>query len=86
MVGLSALSLVGNPVQCDCRLAWISRLVRDERTAVWGSCRHEPSPSDHLGLQGPSNEYVPLPVVSGYTMDQSDASCLDAASASKCFL
>jgi len=83
---LTVLSLVGNPVHCDCKLAWVAHLLRDDRTSVWGSCRRKPSASDGLNLHMNSPEY-PLPIITGYKMDQSDStsSCL-AASASNCLL
>jgi len=76
---LTALSLVGNPVRCDCRLAWITQLLRDDRASVWGSCRR--SPSAH-GLTSPDH---PLSLISGYKTDYSDTNCL-AASAANCLL
>jgi len=79
---LDVLSLVGNPVHCDCRLAWIAQLLDDDRTSVWGSCRRQPSALDDLSLSRTTLDY-PLPIISGYKADQSDASCL-AASASNC--
>ena len=81
---LAALSLVGNPVHCDCQLAWIAKLLRDDRTSVWGSCRRQPSATDDLSLDRTSPNY-PLPIISGYKMDHSDAKCL-AASTSNCLV
>ena len=81
---LTVLSLVGNPVTCDCRLSWISKLLRDDRTSVWGSCRRQRSSLDDLGLDIASPDY-PLPLITGYKMGQSDSSCL-ASAAANCLL
>ena len=80
---LSVLSLVSNPVRCDCRLDWIAQLFRDRRASVWGSCRHRPQPStpDDAWTTAPSDH--PLPIIYGHKIDHSDISCL---AASNCLL
>lgn len=46
---LKSVSLLGNPVSCECRLAWLSQEPDSEYSSfgstgysVWGSCRHQP--------------------------------------------
>ena len=35
---LRSLSLVGNPITCDCKLAWVLDIRRDHGGTIWGSC------------------------------------------------
>lgn len=42
---LKTLSLIGNPIQCDCRLHWVVFMFRDQRdSTVWGACSDPASP------------------------------------------
>ena len=40
---LKRLSIIGNPVVCNCSLAWLAAEQGDaaSRRVVWGTCRHE---------------------------------------------
>ncbi|KAK2140058.1 hypothetical protein LSH36_1497g00009 [Paralvinella palmiformis] len=40
-IRLKTLSLLANPITCDCRLSWILELQK-KRTTVWGNCLHTP--------------------------------------------
>jgi Leucine-rich repeat (LRR) protein len=75
---LRTVSLVGNPVRCDCRLAWMADLHRRGNTTVWGTCR-KPAPGRSDGVDGESGGLASI-------VAEQTSTCTGAAAASDCML
>ena len=67
---LRTISLIGNPLDCDCRLAWLVD-VHEAGGVVWGSCAPAAEGGEGAPAGGTRGHARPLLAAASYRVEES---------------